>query len=183
MLTEELKEQTKFNHQLLEKKLISRMRSMRSVTDYTDMLGIFYSFFGGLEKMIVLHVNQIDFPDYHQRRKSADLAADLIQLGAIKPVLALKSELPLIQGNEQALGALYVIEGSTLGGKIISKMISQQLPLIKGQGLTFFNSYGEETIPMWERFKIILNRPEHLPGEVMINTANETFLKFSNYFD
>jgi heme oxygenase len=183
MLTEMLKEQTKSNHQKLEKKLVNKMRSMRTVTDYTDLLRLFYSYFGGLEKMIKLHLDQARLPDYLIRRKAAALASDLIELGAMVPALARKSELPAIHNHNQALGALYVIEGSTLGGKIISKMVSHQLPSTNGHGLSFFNGYGDGTENMWEQFKQVLNRPENLPGDEMISAANDTFLKFDQYFD
>ena len=83
-------------------------------------------------------------------------------MGAMVPPVARMSELPSIRSHQHALGALYVIEGSTLGGKIISKMISHQIPSTDGHGLTFFNSYGDDTITMWERFKVILDDPGNL---------------------
>jgi heme oxygenase len=183
MLTERLKEQTKTNHQLLEKKLVGKMRTMRSTNDYADLLSLFYKYFGGLEKAIVKHLDQSLIPDYPARRKASALAADLTEMGAMVPPLARISELPAIHNHQQALGALYVIEGSTLGGKIISKMISHQIPSTDGHGLTFFNSYGDDTLAMWERFKVILDDPKNLPGDDIIEAANETFLKFSHYFD
>jgi heme oxygenase len=183
MLTEKLKEQTRANHQALEKKLVTKMRSMRTVSDYTDILCLFYSFFGGLEKMIKLYLDQTSMPDYKLRRKAGALAADLVELGAMVPAIAHRSALPAIHDHQQALGAMYVIEGSTFGGKIISKMIRQSLPSTEGHGLTFFDGYGDETENMWAQFKHFLTRPENLPGDEMINTANETFSKFSQYFD
>jgi len=183
MLTERLKEQTKTNHQLLEKKLVGKMRSMRSNNDYADLLSLFYKYFGGLEKAIAKHLDESLIPDYPARRKASSLAADLIEMGATVPPIASIYELPVIHSHPQALGALYVIEGSTLGGKIISKMISHQLPSTNGHGLTFFNSYGENTIEMWERFKLILDGPANLPGDDVIRAANETFIKFNHYFD
>jgi heme oxygenase len=183
MLTERLKEQTKTNHQLLEKKLIGKMRSIRSINDYADLLSLFYRFFGGLEKAIVKHLDQSLIPDYDTRRKTSALSADLIEMGAMIPAVARFAELPVIHTHHQALGALYVIEGSTLGGKVISKMISQQLPSTDGHGLTFFNSYGDNTLEMWERFKVVIDAPANLPGDDVIRAANETFSKFNHYFD
>jgi len=156
MLSEKLKENTKLNHQQLEKKLVTFMRSIRSREDYVQLISLFYSFFGGLELAIDANFDRSGLPDYQLRRKTAALADDLAQLGATLPALAGKNELPTINGHLQALGALYVIEGSTLGGKIISKMMAQQLGLINNEGLSFFSGYGAETENMWQIFKTAL---------------------------
>ena len=182
MLTDRLKEATKVNHQLLERKLVGKMRAIRSADDYNSLLAVFYQYFAGLEKLIAGQLDQSLIPDYNSRRKSAALAADLIDLGAIVPCIATGSELPAIDNHGQALGALYVIEGSTLGGQIISNMIKKQLPSTGGHGLTFFDGYGEKTADMWERFKSFIDQEENLEGDEVIAVANETFLKFSDYF-
>lgn len=56
----------------------------------------------------------------------------------------------------EALGALYVIEGSTLGGNVIAKQLS------KTEGFeevtfNFFGCYQENTGPMWKNFKEVLD--------------------------
>jgi heme oxygenase len=182
MLSEKLKEKTKLNHQLLEKKLVGKLKAMRSKQDYTELLALFYSFFGGLELAIDQHIDTSHLPDYPQRRKTAALAHDITELGAGLPVLAGGNEIPPINNHLQALGALYVIEGSTLGGKIISKMISGQLQL--SAGLSFFNGYGEQTENMWQIFKQSIDQPlEAIEEDKVILSANDTFLQFSRWFD
>ncbi|NNU33796.1 hypothetical protein HK413_05955 [Mucilaginibacter sp. S1162] len=49
MFTEKLKEATLANHQQTEKILVGKMKSMRSMQDYIDILTSFYGYFGGLE--------------------------------------------------------------------------------------------------------------------------------------
>ena len=184
MLSEKLKENTKNNHQLLEKKLIVRIKSIRNKQDYSELLTVFYSFFGGLEVAIDACLDLLYLPDYPQRRKTAAIAEDLIKLGAVLPVLASTDTLPVIHDNFQALGALYVIEGSTLGGKGISKMISQQLNLTDLSALSFFNGYGDHTERMWQDFKQSIERPlNSLEGDIIIQSANDTFIKFSHWVD
>jgi heme oxygenase (biliverdin-IX-beta and delta-forming) len=184
MLSEKIKEETKQNHQLLEKKLVAFMRAIRSKEDYVELLILFYSFFGGLEIAIDAQLDHSHLPDYKLRRKTAFLADDLVQFGRTPPDLAGADELPGIHNHLQALGALYVIEGSTLGGTIISKMIKQQLAISDNKGLSFFNGYREETEKMWQDFKLFLNRPLRPGGEaVVIQAANDTFNKFSQWFD
>jgi len=61
--------------------------------------------------------------------------------------------LPEIKNTAQAFGALYVIEGSTLGGQIIKKMVQKQLCMEGNNGLSFFDGYREATSDMWQVFK------------------------------
>jgi heme oxygenase len=180
MLAERLKEETLTNHQQLEKMLVGRMKAIRTTQDYIDLLQLFYSYFGGLEKQIDQHLDQNLLPDYAERRKSAALAQDIEALGGTPGKIAGETALPTIHSSLQALAALYVIEGSTLGGKFISKMIAQQLQIINGKGLSFFNSYGPDTEAMWATFKEAVNRQATLPGEQIevVEAANQTFIKF-----
>lgn len=58
--------------------------------------------------------------------------------------------------EHEALGAMYVIEGSTLGGNVIAKQLS------KTEGFdqvtfNFFGCYQENTGPMWKNFKEVLD--------------------------
>lgn len=92
------------------------MREMKSIDDYVLLLQSFYSYFGGLEKLINRHIRLHILPDYQQRRKADLVAADLSTLGAKVPLMASEDCLPKIANTAEALGALYVMEGSTLGG-------------------------------------------------------------------
>ena len=183
MLSDILKQNTLANHQLLESKLIGQMRSIRNEQDYGKLLSVFYSFFGGLELTIAKHSINLYLPDYLTRRKTAALANDLQFINAELPTLAEGNDVPQILDIYQAFGALYVIEGSTLGGKVISKMLGKQLDL-DSENLSFFNAYGEQTTSMWLTFKLLINQPMYaLKEDVIVATANDTFLKFSNWFD
>ena len=184
MLAEKLKEDTKANHQLLEKRLIAKMQAMRSEKDYAGLLILFYSYFGGLELAINQHFDAARLPDYHLRRKTKAIANDLEHLGAALPKLATGSQLPAITNHFESLGALYVIEGSTLGGQIITKMLMQQLHATGTPGFSFFSGYGDDTMRMWQAFKLILDDPFNIPNPgVIIQAANDTFLKFGLWFD
>jgi heme oxygenase len=183
MLSEKLKENTQKNHQQLEKVLITKLKSIRSTAEYAGLIKYFYGYFGGLETRIEAALNPNQIPDSAGRRKTGSLANDLTFLGADIPAKAGGNALPAINNHLEALGALYVIEGSTLGGKIISKMMQQQLGMGE-DGLSFFLGYGDNSMPMWEKFKAMLNRQANNPEEeaVVIAAANQTFLKFGEWF-
>ncbi|MFD1256781.1 biliverdin-producing heme oxygenase [Mucilaginibacter terrae] len=185
MLADQLKTETLTNHQQLEKLLVDRMRAIRSLQDYIGLLQIFYSYFGGLEEQIDQYITAAELPDYQQRRKSAALVKDIEDLGGTPVKKASGGSLPTIKNTLQAYAAMYVIEGSTLGGKIISKMMAQQLRITDDKGLSFFSGYGDNTGTMWEKFKQVLNLQSKSAYEEseIINTANQTFIKFKNWVD
>ncbi|ASK30262.1 heme oxygenase [Chryseobacterium sp. T16E-39] len=61
-----------------------------------------------------------------------------------------------VNNEHEALGMMYVIEGSTLGGNVIAKQLS------KTEGFdevtfNFFGCYQENTGPMWKNFKEVLD--------------------------
>lgn len=185
MLSAELKETTKIIHQLLEKKLVVQLKSVGDKEDYIKVLHLFYSFFAALEVLVSKHLDLYFLPDYAQRRKTKALANDLKFFGIIPlPALADKIFLPEIKNHLQALGVLYVMEGSTLGGKIISKMMSRQSGISGMYGLSFFNGYEDQTERMWLTFKQAID--QHIIQDekaIVIQSANDTFIKFSNWFD
>src|SRR5690606_9114973 len=184
MLSENIKEKTKANHLSVEKKLIAEIRSVNSEEDYGKLLNLFYSYFGGLELAINQHLKISYLPDYEQRRKTTALAADLTSMRMPLPKMASKSDLPEISNHYQASAALYVIEGSTLGGLIISKMLAEQLGWTDYSRMSFFNGYGDRTTSMWQEFRQSLDKPIYnLKEEIIIYTANQTFIKFGDWFD
>lgn len=185
MFTEKLKEATLYNHQQTEKILVAKMRNMVSKQDYVALLSDFYAYFGGIECQIAHFIDTSNLADYLERRKTAAIADDINALGGTVPLKAEGNNLPKIDNHLQAFGALYVIEGSTLGGEIISKMVKQHLQIDDNSGLSFFNSYGVETHQMWAKFKLILNDIANTPldEDTIIQAANETFVKFKNWLE
>lgn len=179
-LLEQLKSETLSNHQQLEKGLIGKLKAMQGPEDYIRILQLFYSFFGALEDQINQYVGADQLADYAERRKTLSIRNDIIALNGTVPDKAPASDLPVMVNALQAFGALYVIEGSTLGGQVISKMITKQLGAGMENGLSFFRSYGENTMAMWNSFKIVLEAYADGQQDALIITgaANETFMKF-----
>lgn len=183
LLSEQLKDQTKINHQLLEKQIILLIKAIRTTADYSRLLMLFYTFFGGIETLVDKTLNTDCIPDYLQRRKTAFLHNDLCAMNVEAQPFAKAVDLPEINNHLQASGALYVMEGSTLGGPHISKMIRDQINPAKANILTFFDGYKNETQHMWQAFKIaidgmVLDKNEQA---VVVHAANDTFARFSNW--
>jgi heme oxygenase len=183
MLLEQLRIHTSAAHQQLEKLLVPRIKGATTKQAYIDLLLLFYGYFKPLETEIDKYIDKALVPDYEQRRKADTIVSDINYLSGAQNGFKYCADLPLISNSRQAIGALYVMEGSTLGGKIIRTMLMKNLQLDGNNGLSFFGGYGDNTGAMWTEFTRILN--DHFSdGETeaeAVTAANETFIKFKSW--
>jgi heme oxygenase (biliverdin-IX-beta and delta-forming) len=107
-------------------------------------------------------------PDIRRRRKASFLLDDLACLGFSTDQLPLSNFLPMIESEPEAWGALYVLEGSTPGGRGITKMLLKQCPTLTLHDIKFFNGYSDETGPMWVRFQKALNGLPYHTDEIAV---------------
>ena len=110
-----------------------------------------------------------------ERRRRADLfAADLAALGA--PAADSGPDLPAPGGTDEALGRLYVLEGSTLGGAFIDRHLAA-LPAFSGLRLRAFSPYGARTGAMWHAFRSVTRARVAAGGDpaTMVAAARQTF--------
>lgn len=52
-----------------------------------------------------------------------------------------------------AAGCIYVLEGATLGGQIVSRQLKNSLDISPETGGAFYASYGEDVGSMWKAFR------------------------------
>jgi len=168
-------------HQELESLLIPEMQAIRSADDYARILQWFYGFISPLEIGIEQHIKSEILPDIAERKKSHLILQDLVALGSSITDIPINNDLPDIQHQEQAIGAMYVLEGSTLGGKVIANMLTKNAAGFKFS-THYFTAYGKETGSKWRIFLDLMNQYQSTEQvETIIETANETFLKFRNW--
>lgn len=74
----------------------------------------------------------------------------------------------------EALGALYVMEGSTLGGKVIGKAL-RRLPNWPISAPSYFDPYGSATGSMWSAFQDYLDSALEADADAVIVGAQRTF--------
>ena len=114
------------------------------------------------------------------RRRAGLFAADLDALGAA-PVDA-EPALPPVGTTDDALGRLYVLEGSTLGGVFIDRHLDG-LPSLSGVRLRAFTPYGPETGAMWHAFRRV-TRDRVADGgdaDAMLTAATATFRALADW--
>ena len=76
----------------------------------------------------------------------------------------------------RALGAFYVLEGSTLGGLLITKHLSGA-GWLPAEGLSYFNPYGSRTGVMWRSFRRWLEiQAEHHAANDIVSGARGIFV-------
>jgi heme oxygenase len=181
MLSTNIKEATKTGHQELEKKVVQKLKAIRGNRDYADLLRYFYAYFSQVEKSIAPFITDELLADHSERRNSSYIKNDIEALGATVDDLPLVT-VPEIHSSLQALGALYVMEGSIMGGSIIVQMLAKDGIT---EGVTFFSGYGAATGQMWAAFIAVMNAAANTPEEQMlvIECANATFNNFSAVFN
>jgi heme oxygenase (biliverdin-IX-beta and delta-forming) len=182
MITEHLKHVTRHAHADLEKLVIEKIRQVHSPAGYLQLLDIFYGFYKPVEEKIDAFIDHSHLPDFNQRRKSVSLLQDMQHLTADASGM-LCADLPEITSPAQSLGALYVLEGSTLGGAIICKLLKKEMGEHAPQGFLFFNGYGASTMQMWTIFKDRINTYSNdvATQRQMAEAATDTFVKFKNW--
>lgn len=181
MLSELLKEKTLSSHRELEKQVVQKIKNIHSVADYIDLLHIFHVYFGSLENKIAPFLHADFMPDIHGRRHARRLADDIAALGGAPNMRTDWVTVPRICCWQEALGALYVMEGSTLGGKFIVQLVSKQANLT--EGFSFFSAYGERTAERWVQFQDAINSRVVEPSDIdrTVTAAGETFGYFSAF--
>lgn len=170
-----LKEDTKDSHQSVEKVLVSNLKNLSSLDEYAALLLKLHNFYQPVEAKVHHLIDETLMPDIKSRNHIDKLKSDLSNLGyPIETVDNPFSE--NINSVSYALGILYVMEGSTLGGQIISSMLKKKLPSIDDRMINYFNSYAENTPKMWADFRNHLENPSVTINEdELLKGARDTF--------
>ncbi len=174
-ILERLRAETRAAHEAIEHDLAWETRVATRV-GYRALLARFWGFHAVLEPALGETLDEPAF--FEPRRRLAHLVADLRFLGlddaAIqalpRPRLALPSD------RDEAFGALYVLEGSTLGGQVIAKHIGRQLGLSTEDGCRYYAAHGRDTGAMWKAFRLRLaEEAARGRADVIVASATATF--------
>jgi heme oxygenase len=180
MILQRLREQTQPSHKRLESRL-DLLERVLSLDRYRALLARFYGFYvpveASLERLCRSSLPELQYP---QRRKAHLLVQDMEALGSSRAqidALPLCQDLPTLHSFPQALGCLYVLEGSTLGGQIISRHLHGVHGLDAENCSAFFRSYGPQVGVMWRAFGAALDAYPLGQEEdiIVMHAACETF--------
>lgn len=126
-----------------------------------------------------------------KRKRSGFAAADLQHLDAPHtPQLAHVAEravrsIPMAD-TAGALGSMYVIEGSALGGQVITPMLKQHLGLTPAGGASYFHGHGPATGAMWRDFREVITHElghDETTARSACHSAQRTFAALCDVFE
>jgi heme oxygenase len=148
----ELKSATREQHEAAES-LVGFDAAIGDLLSYRRLLEKFYGFYAPVEQHLP-GVSGLEktVPDLSSRMKTHLLREDLRDLGGDALSLPLCQSLPQLKNVAEALGCLYVLEGATLGGQVLSRQAKNALGITPLDAGRFFSSYGPQVGAMWKRF-------------------------------
>jgi heme oxygenase len=154
-----------------------------AAADYRDLLARLYGFHAAFDaRMAEAPPALARELGLAGRGRAALIAADLQGLGAeADPVAALPlcPHMPAMRGAGDILGALYVVEGSTLGGLLIARALEPAV----GENRRFFLGHGGEHGRLWLSFVARLDRLDAEPTQAAAaeRSALATFAAFERW--
>jgi len=168
-----LRQETRPYHDALEQNRFNQELSAGhvSVEATGQFLGKLYGFLAPYEEQLRRH--QAEFSaewELPARYRTPLLLADLATISAELPPLC--PALPPLHTRAQLLGAMCVLEGSTLGGQVITRQLAKAgIPLLR-----YFGGYGELTGPRWKAFcRLLTEESAHLSHAEISQSAVRTF--------
>ncbi|MCF0073659.1 biliverdin-producing heme oxygenase [Dyadobacter sp. CY261] len=183
----QLRQETAESHKKLEDNPLSKaiLTPSVSIQDYQAYLTALYGVTIACEDQIfpaILHI----VSELPERRKSRLIIEDLLATGCSESqIVALPVYRFQFSSVAEALGIMYVLEGSTLGGKILYRHIHEVLGLTPENGASYFWGYGTQTGNLWKSFISSLTQFVDQTGErdAVIDSAKRTFTIIDNWLD
>ncbi|CAN5400065.1 N/A [soil metagenome] len=147
---------TKQHHDNVEVAMQSNQIMDKSLTHegFLRLLRINYLFMSTLEKEVTKNATWFEGLDLTERIKTPNLVSDLslydVELPTADEAYFANWSFPRL------LGALYVAEGSSLGGQVIQRTLQANSNLHDIDKTVFYKGYAEQTGPMWKAFMAYL---------------------------
>lgn len=142
-----------------------------SKADYLQFLTVQFHFLEMFEEKVFEIISAIGGStlEIASRKKQAILQREFIENGYLPTKTSANGDVPLT--IYQALGVLYVMEGSTLGGNIIKKNL-QKNPSFENYHFAFLGVYGEHVGKFWKQLTDFLDhftdkKEEILSGSII----------------
>ncbi len=185
MLHNYLREHTRAMHDRVERRL-DLLRPDLTRLEYLHTLQRLYGFYHPLEaRLLALKEWSALGMTLEERRKVPLLEADLLSLGmtgALLDALPRCQDLPRVVTLAQGLGCLYVVEGATLGGQVLTHYFQRQVPK-QSWSFSFLSGYGDQTGGMWKAFVEQATSYATIPAikQSILASATETFLSLERW--
>ena len=178
-----LREETREQHEALEAALPFGEARLDAGL-YPALLARFWGFYATWEAEAAAHATPSLAPVLADRAKLPLLSADVRVCGMDPAALPRMDAglLPSFASEFGLLGSMYVVEGATLGGQVISRSLEREAGFHDGVGYSFFRSYGSAVGQQWKAFTALLETAPDHEGDRMVAAARQTFEAFAAWF-
>ena len=175
-LSQRLRQDTARQHERMHA-LMARADPFANREAYARFVGVQYLFQRDLEPMQGEPAMQATVPGLPARARAEAARADLQDLGVAEPEAPPPFARP---GMPQALGWLYVSEGSTLGAAFLLKEVQQKLGLDATFGARHLAAHPEGRAVAWKRFITALDAADLSPAgqDAVVAGAHAAFARF-----
>lgn len=179
-----LRTKTADSHKGLEALPISKSIVDPKITiqEYAMYLSLMHDVVQDLEENIYPKLSEV-ISDLDARKKSQLILEDLKKIGFDKKqtLSPFKDASPI--SVPFAMGMMYVVEGSTLGGRFILKNIQESLGFTEENGASYFSGYGNKTGSFWKNYLNALTEFESKNNseEEIIAGADYAFTRIGNH--
>lgn len=153
--TARLRAETATAHERLETDLNIFARVRRPV-DRRGLVERFQGLHAGVERALSPWLGALADLDFAGRSRLPHLRRDLTALDAAPTAPLPVCAIDAVGDRGEALGLLYVFEGSTLGGHVIRKRLAAEGQ--DAEGLSFLDPYGAAVGERWRAFLAVLER-------------------------
>jgi heme oxygenase len=135
---------------------IDLQRALSSCDEYRRMLAGYLGLYRPFEAALSQASHEArELVDWPASGRVPLLERDLLALGSTQEEIAAMPNAPVmpdLTDPSAMLGALYVVEGSQLGGQMIYRDVQSKLHLDVTTGASFFAGAGTHTGPRWKQF-------------------------------
>lgn len=180
-----LRKSTAVPHTQLEELPVSKsiMKPDVSPAEYITYLSLMHDVVKDAETNVFPALSAI-VTDMEERNKTILIENDLKGLGHSKSGYKTLFENVQDYSNAFKLGIFYVIEGSSLGGRVILKNISAVLGYDETNGASYFSGYGNQTGSHWKSFlsTLVQYEDENNAEDEIIAGADFAFRTIAKHF-
>ncbi|WP_139921915.1 biliverdin-producing heme oxygenase [Hymenobacter sp. DG01] len=173
-----LRHETQPYHTALEQNAFNRALMAGTVTpeDTARFLAKLYGFLLPYEAALRAHSFPAEW-EVAARCRARLIEQDVAQAAGLPQC----PDMPPLRTRSQLLGALYVLEGSTLGGQVITRQLARAGIAAR----TYFTGYAEQTGARWKSFCGLLSDAATHPAEQdeVVESAIVTFQKLHAWIE
>lgn len=152
---------------------------------YQRIIQAYYGFHAPLQRQIErFPAPLLALPE---RKKVPALLKDLRALGLSDvhiDALPVCTDLPPLNSQADLLGVMYVMEGATLGGQVLRRIIADRLSIDADSGGEFLDVYGRDTGRLWKAFLKQLADFDHPDNnQQVVDSACAAFASFADWLE